>query len=50
MEILNKIKAFECWIYCTVLKITWIDRVSNKEVLERMGMNMHLLSFLTRKY
>ena len=49
MEILNKIMAFECWIYCTVLKITWKDRVSNKEVLEGMGINMHLLSFIAKR-
>ena len=36
-------------MYHTVLNITWKGRVSNKEVLERMGLKMHLLSFIAKR-
>ena len=45
-EIQNKINAFECWICRRVLKISWTEKVSNKEVLQRMGINMHLINFI----
>ena len=43
-EIQNKINAFEFWIYCRVLKLSWRDMVGKKEVLQRMVINMHLLN------
>ena len=46
VEIWNKINAFECWVYRRVLKISWKHRVSNKEVLERMGIKMRLDIFV----
>lgn len=30
---MNKIEAFETWIYRRALKIPWIARITNKEVL-----------------
>lgn len=34
---MNKIDAFEMWIYRRILKISWTHRVSNVEVLRRMN-------------
>ena len=48
-EVQNKINAFECWIYCRVLKISWKDMVRNKKVLDRMGINMHLAKFYCKE-
>ena len=48
-EIRKKINAVECWIYRRVLKIRWTDKVSNKEVLQRMGINMHLMNSIAKR-
>ena len=48
-EVRDKINAFECWVYRRVLKISWKDRVSNKEVLERMGIKMRLRSSIAKR-
>ena len=48
-EIRNNSNAFDCWIYCRVLKIRWTDKVSNKEVLQRMGINMHLMNSIAKQ-
>ena len=32
----KKVNAFEMWCYRRILKISWKDRVTNKEVLKRM--------------
>ena len=47
-EVRKKINAFEFWIYRRVLTISWKDRANNKEVLERMGIKMHVLSFVAK--
>ena len=39
----KKINAFEMWCYRRTLKIPWTDRISNDQVLERMGMNKLVL-------
>ena len=38
----KKINAFEMWCYRRMLKISWKDRISNVEVLQR---NAHKLTF-----
>ena len=48
-EVRDKIIAFECWVYRRVLKISWKDRVSKKEVLERIGIKMRLLSSIAKR-
>ena len=48
-EVKNKINAFECWIYGMVLKISWKDRVSNNEVLDRMGMKHAFTKFCCKE-
>lgn len=39
----KKIAAFEMWPYRRMLRISWTDRVSNVEVLIRMGKEMVVL-------
>ena len=39
----KKIEAFEMWIYRRLLKISWVDHVTNDEVLRRVGKNIELL-------
>lgn len=34
---INKLEAFEMWCYRRILKIPWTDKVSNIEVLDRLG-------------
>lgn len=33
---LKKLESFEMWVYCRTLKISWVDRVTNEEVIGRM--------------
>ena len=33
----KRIEAFEMWCYRRMLKIRWVDRVTNEEVLNRVG-------------
>ncbi|KAI5735070.1 hypothetical protein M8J77_013749 [Diaphorina citri] len=33
----KKINAFEQWCYRRMLKVSWIEKVTNKEILRRMG-------------
>ena len=40
-EIRNRINAFEYWIYRRVLKVSWTDKVRNKEVLKRMRIEQY---------
>ena len=39
----DKINAFEMWVYRRILKISWMDRVTNAEVLARMNTSLTLL-------
>jgi len=39
----EKINAFEMWIYRRILKISWRDHVTNKDVLKRMNTERNLL-------
>ena len=48
-QVRNKINTFECWVYHRVLMIRWKDRVCNKEVLERMGIKLCLLSSIAKR-
>ena len=48
-EVRDKINAFECWVDCRVLKISWKDRVSNKQALEWIGIKMRLLSSIAKR-
>ena len=43
-DTINKIEAFEMWVYRRLACISWKDRVSNADVLERLGVKRELLS------
>lgn len=49
MADINKLEAFEWWIYRRVLKIPWTNRVMNNEVLHRMNTDRALLTTINRK-
>ena len=40
------IEAFELWAYGRMLKISWTEKVKNKEVLSRMKMKKHLFTII----
>ena len=40
------IEAFELWAYRRMLKISWTEKVTNKEVLSRMKMKKHLFTII----
>ena len=46
---INKIEAFEMWIYSQILKIPWTARITNKEVLRRIGGERKLLKIIIKK-
>ena len=39
----KKVNACEYWCYKRILKISWRDRVNNKEVLNRMQTKLHFM-------
>ena len=43
ISMINKIEAFEMWLYRRMLRIPWVDRVSNERVLGLMGKDRELL-------
>ena len=44
-----RVEAFEMWCYRRMMKIKWIERVSNQEVLRRVGEKRSLLRTLRRR-
>jgi hypothetical protein len=48
-DIMNKIEAFEMWLYRRILKIPWTSRTRNEEVLRRMGHQRTLLNIIKRR-
>ena len=48
-SLLSKLDAFEMWVYCRVLKISRTEKITNEEVLRRMGTGREILrQFKTR--
>ena len=45
----SRVEAFEMWCYRRMMRIKWIDRVSNEEVLRRVGEKRSLMKTLTRR-
>jgi len=37
----KKFEAFESWV-CTILKISWTEKITKEEVRKRMGEKIHL--------
>lgn len=46
---MNRLEAFEMWIYRRLLRIPWTDRVRNDEVLRRMGTERMLLQIVKKR-
>lgn len=44
-----KIEAFELWLYRRILKIPWIARITNAEVLRRMNKDTELVNTIKIK-
>ena len=48
--LLSRLDAFEMWVYRRVLKISWTEKITNEEVLRRMGTGRDIVrQFKTRK-
>ncbi|XP_077287784.1 uncharacterized protein LOC143912378 [Arctopsyche grandis] len=45
----KKLAAFEMWCFRRMLRIPWVDRVRNEEVLNRMKRKRELLSVVKRR-
>ena len=39
----QRLEAFEMWCWRRLLKISWVQRISNEDVLRRMGVGRELL-------
>ena len=49
-SLLSRLDAFEMWVYRRVLKISWTEKITNQEVLIRMGTGREIVrQFKTRK-
>ena len=46
---MNRLEAFEMWIFRRLLRIPWTDRVRNDEVLRRMGTERMLLQIVKKR-
>lgn len=46
---MNKLEAFEMWLYRRILKISWVDRVTNIEVLRSINKGRELLTDIKRR-
>ena len=45
----ERLKALEMWFLRRILRISWTELVSNKEVLERAGMERSLLRIFRKR-
>lgn len=41
---MKRLEAFEMWCYRRILRISWVDRITNVEVLRRMGKDCDILN------
>ena len=47
---LSRLDAFDMWVYRRVLKISWTEKITNEEVLRRVGTGREIVrQFKTRK-
>ena len=49
MEIENRIGAAEMWFLRRILRISWVDKVTNEEVLRRAGMQRELIQHIRKR-
>lgn len=40
----SRLEAFELWTYRHILKVTWIDHVTNEEILRRVGKDREIMT------
>src|SRR6267154_1695979 len=45
----KKVNAFEMWCYRRILKISWKDRVRNKEILRRLQTTYHFVEDMMKR-
>lgn len=48
-EITKRLESFELWVYRRMLKISWTDRVTNQQVLERMNKELEVLFTIKKR-
>ena len=48
-ELINRLNAAEMWFYRRMLRIRWTDRITNEEVLRRIGMQRTLVKDIRRR-
>ncbi|CAG9830832.1 unnamed protein product [Diabrotica balteata] len=46
---MGKLEAFEMWCYRRILRISWVDRVTNIEVLRRMDKTCEIISTVKQR-
>lgn len=49
VSMMNRLEAFEMWCYRRILRISWIDHVTNKSVLRRLHAGRKLLATVKRR-
>lgn len=45
----TKLPAFELWIYRRLLRISWSDRISYREILRRIGQECELVTIIKQR-
>ena len=48
-EMERRIEALEMWLYRRMLKISWVDHVSNEQVLQRAGAEREIMASLRQR-
>lgn len=45
----KRLEAFEMWLYRRILRISWTEKVTNVEVMNRMGKEKEVLATIKRR-
>jgi len=45
----KNLEAFDMWLYRRILRISWVDRVTNKTILEKMGKKKQEMKTIKRR-
>ena len=48
-EEIDRLNAFEMWLWRRIEKINWSDKITNKEVLERVGERQSLVEAVVKR-
>ena len=48
-SLLKRLEAFEMWVYRRLLKISWVEKVRNTEVLARMNKQLKVILTIKRR-